>query len=678
VTSRHGNAHARTRPPRLVLRFAVYTAIGLAFAGAGIFLLVRSYATSQAELSIKYHARFVAESALGDRLYTGDFARPVARERLAELDVLFRQKVLVDGVLRGSLYGRDGRVAYSSDHRLIGRRTPDSDRVWKALRSRLVGSSVSHLDAGTADRGPKVLKEFVPFRFGMRAPAGVFVLDQDYAPIARAARTIFLPIVGVLEFVLLALYFSFLPILRRVGLRLRQQLEEIEHQALHDSLTGLPNRALFRDRVEQALLAARRNGERVAVMLIDLDRFKEVNDTLGHDSGDRLLQELGRRLQGVLRDSDSVARLGGDEFGVLLPVDVMARVGNTAGRVHKALESPFQLDELSLDVGASIGVALFPENGDDVETLVKHADVAMYTAKERKTGYEVYAAEVDSNDARRLSLAAELRGAVERGELVVHYQPKARLDTGAIESVEALVRWNHPDRGVLPPLEFVPLAEQTGAVKPMTLHVLNKALRQCRAWEDNGFEVRIAVNLDMRNLLDLRFPEEVDVLLREWRLPAARLELEITESTIMADPVRVRRVANKLSAMGVGLAIDDFGTGYSSLRYLKSLPLDEIKIDKSFVLRMSEDRSDATIVRTTIDMARNLGLRVVAEGVETAEVWEALRAIGCDLAQGYFLARPSPPEEMGELLRERVPAANTSSRVVDLETRRYSAGRATR
>jgi diguanylate cyclase len=302
----------------------------------------------------------------------------------------------------------------------------------------------------------------------------------------------------------------------------------------------------------------------------------------------------------------------------------------------------------------------------------------MYTAKERKTGYEVYAAEVDSNDARRLSLAAELRGAVERGELVVHYQPKARLDTGAIESVEALVRWNHPDRGVLPPLEFVPLAEQTGAVKPMTLHVLNKALRQCRAWEDNGFEVRIAVNLDMRNLLDLRFPEEVDVLLREWRLPAARLELEITESTIMADPVRVRRVANKLSAMGVGLAIDDFGTGYSSLRYLKSLPLDEIKIDKSFVLRMSEDRSDATIVRTTIDMARNLGLRVVAEGVETAEVWEALRAIGCDLAQGYFLARPSPPEEMGELLRERVPAANTSSRVVDLETRRYSAGRATR
>ena len=638
----------RHRPPRLALRFAVYTALGLAFAAATILLFVRSYATQQAENAVKHHARFLTSVALSDRLRESDFAAPVSPRRRGELDRTFRTRVLLDGAVQAMLVGPDGKVTYASEHGAIGGIAQDGARIRRTLQGVSLRSAVGDVDVGRGE-SRKVLKVFVPVRFRRSSAAGAFVLYQDYAPIAKAARHAFLPIAGVLELVLVALYVSLFPILRRVTESMRRQMQEIEHQALHDGLTGLPNRRLFRDRIEQALIRARRDGTGVAVLLIDLDRFKEINDTLGHQTGDVVLQQLGNRLRGLLRETDTFARLGGDEFGIVLPLEGDPSLADVVQRIRAALDDPLSVQELSLGIEASIGGALFPEDGQDMETLVKHADVAMYAAKESRTGFELYEARRDENDTSRLSLASELRGAIDGEDLVLHFQPKVRVDTGTVESVEALVRWEHPEHGLLAPGRFIPIAEQTGLVKPLTLRVLESALRECSAWCSAGVDLRVAVNLDMRNLLDLRFPDEVRDLLERFGLDPGRLELEITEGTIMADPARVSEVAGRLSRMGVQLAIDDLGTGYSSLAYLHSLPIDEIKIDKSFVMNM-EDRSRSMIVRSLIELGRALDLRVVAEGVETKQAWEELRAHGCEYAQGFYLGRPVAADRVLDLI----------------------------
>jgi diguanylate cyclase (GGDEF)-like protein len=648
---------ARPKLPRLTVRFAVYTALGLAFATASIVLLVRSHATSQAEESVRRHARFVAEVALRDRLAPSDFDGAVVGERRAVLDRIFRDRVILDGAVEAMLYAPDGTIAYATDHTLIGTRRADDSLLQEALRGTFVRSGVGELPARGERTSSKVLRVFVPVRFGRSAPVGAFVLYHDYGPIARTARDAFLPIAAVLELVLLSLYVSLFPILRRVTESLRRQLHEIEHLALHDSLTGLPNRRLFRDRVEQALLWAKRSGNRVAVLIIDLDRFKEINDTLGHQSGDDLLRELGVRLRALLRESDTFARLGGDEFGVVLPHDREARVVEVIERIRAALEEPFVLQGLSLGIDASIGVSVFPRDGEDVETLMKRADVAMYVAKEACSGVEVYEAERDSNDAGRLALAGELRAAIQGDGLLLHFQPKVSLASADVESVEALVRWRHPERGILPASEFVPLADQSGLIKPLTAYVLDAALRQCRSWADDDVDVRVAVNVDMRTLLDLRFPEEVETVLRKYELDPGRLELEITEGTIMADPIRVKQIAARLSKLGVQLAIDDFGTGYSSLAYLHTLPVNEIKIDKRFLQNIADDASGAAIVRSIVGLGRNLGLRVVAEGVETTKALELVGGYGCGFAQGFLLA---PPTEAAELALERLGAATAA------------------
>jgi diguanylate cyclase (GGDEF)-like protein/PAS domain S-box-containing protein len=435
---------------------------------------------------------------------------------------------------------------------------------------------------------------------------------------------------------------------------LLRQAQLNEQQALHDSLTGLANRTLFRDRIEYAIRAARRDGGRVGVVMIDLDRFKEVNDSLGHHAGDELLQELGRRLEGAVRSSDTVARLGGDEFGLLLTgrcepdgVALLLR------EIADAVETPVVIQELPLGVEASIGVAFYPDHGDDVDTLLRHADVAMYLPKESDSPAAFYDAESDTYDPVRLTLVGELRRAIEQRELVLHYQPKALLTTGAICSVEALLRWHHPQRGLVMPDDFIPLAQQTGLMKPLTLYVVEEALAQAAAWRGRGLELPIAVNLSMRNLLDLELPEQIAALLAKWEVAPELLELEITESHMLGDPVRSKLVLERLSALGLGLAIDDFGTGYSSLRHLRRLPIREIKIDRSFVANMVTDEDDATIVRSTIEVGRNLGLRVVAEGVETMEIWHRLAALGCTIAQGTCLSDALPADELEVWLGDR-------------------------
>jgi diguanylate cyclase (GGDEF)-like protein len=474
-----------------------------------------------------------------------------------------------------------------------------------------------------------------PARRRLAAERGAMIRrDMDVA--TRASLAALAVLLAVTEPLLLALLGLPVLALHRAGRR----ADASAHQALHDVLTGLPNRALFHDRVDRALASALRDATHPVVMLLDLDRFKDINDALGHHNGDELLRQIGPRIAGVLRSSDTVARLGGDEFAVLLPTAPDADAGAEVGeKILAALAEPFVVHGVELDVGASLGIACFPQHGEDVETLVKRADAAMYLAKGTRSGSELYVAERDGlPDA--LAVVGDLRRGLDDGELAVVYQPKVDLLTGEVRGVEALVRWMHPDRGLVLPASFVGHAEHTGLIRPLTMHVLEAAVVQIGDWRRSGLDLKVAVNLSVRNLLDRGLPDDVAALLSRWDVPASALELELTESTIMADPARAREILTALHDLGVGLSIDDFGTGYSSLGKLKHLPVDEIKIDRSFVTGMARDRSDATIVRSTIDLARNLGLRVVAEGVEDGEVRDQLAQLGCDLGQGYLFSAP--------------------------------------
>jgi diguanylate cyclase (GGDEF)-like protein/PAS domain S-box-containing protein len=447
---------------------------------------------------------------------------------------------------------------------------------------------------------------------------------------------------------------------KRAQEELVRQAAVNSHMALHDPLTGLPNRVLFAERIEQAIRHARRNGDQLAVLLLDLDRFKEVNDSLGHPAGDQLLIAVSDRIRGAIRDSDTFARLGGDEFGLLLPeLHGIADVELVLARVAAALEQPITVHTLPLAVEASIGVATYPDHGLDAQVLIQHADVAMYEAKRDSANACFYDRDSHEHDISRLTLVGELRRAMARDELLLHYQPKAILASGEVHSVEALVRWQHPDRGLIFPDAFIPIAQETSLIGPLTLHVLDLALRQGHEWRRCGLDLTIAVNLSTRNLLDREFPRRLEELLERCEMPATLLELEVTESAMLANPKRAKLVLGELAALGVRLSIDDFGTGYSSLSYLRELPVDEIKIDRSFVMRMQDEGTDVAIVRSTIDLGRNLGLDVVAEGVETQETWDRLRELGCRTAQGYFLSRPLEPDMLTAWLiarRARVPA----------------------
>jgi diguanylate cyclase (GGDEF)-like protein len=401
-----------------------------------------------------------------------------------------------------------------------------------------------------------------------------------------------------------------------------------------------------------AVANALRTGNPLSVLIIDLDGFKEINDTMGHMMGDAVLREIGKRLQQGLRDSDTVARLGGDEFAIMLP-----GVGQTgaelAGRkLLAAIQEPLTIEGLNLDVHGSCGIALSPEHGTEAEVLVQRADVAMYVAKDDRSGCVVYAQELDRHSPERLALMGDFRHAIARDELRVQYQPKINLKTREIFGVEALVRWQHPQLGLIQPDRFIPMAEQTGAVRPLTLWMLERALQQCMQWKREGFDLIAAVNLSPRNLHDPELPERVRALLDSMKAPASMLELEITESVIMSDPLRSLQVLTRLSKMGLRLAVDDFGTGYSSFTYLRKLPVHEIKIDKSFIDDMVHDH-DEVIVQSTIELAHNLGLTCVAEGVEDETTLERLAELGCDSAQGSFISPALDGSEVGEWLRKR-------------------------
>ncbi len=433
----------------------------------------------------------------------------------------------------------------------------------------------------------------------------------------------------------------------------KHQVTSLRHQAMHDALTGLPNRAMLFESLDRMIEEARSSGAIVALMLMDLDRFKEVNDTFGHHFGDALLKQVSFRLRNQLHHQDVVARLGGDEFALVLPrVDDASAAAQTARRILGTLEQPFVIEGQVLEVGASIGIALFPEHGTDARTLLRRADVAMYEAKQRQSGYSFHSHDGDSRSPDQLALVVELRHAVERNELVAHYQPKLHMRSGLMTRAEVLVRWDHRHRGHLPPAQFIPLAERTGLIRGVTDWLLDHAIGQCRVWQDAGAPIHIAVNVSARSLLDQSLPEKVQSTLDRWGVDPRFLKIEITESSIMADPAHALAILSMLQSMGVRLSVDDFGTGYSSLTHLRELPIDEIKIDKSFVIGMRESEADAAIVRTVIDLAHNLGKQVCAEGVEDEATWRTLKELGCDLAQGFWIAKPMAADDLMEWLTE--------------------------
>jgi diguanylate cyclase (GGDEF)-like protein len=433
-----------------------------------------------------------------------------------------------------------------------------------------------------------------------------------------------------------------------VALRNGELIGQLRHDAAHDALTGLPNRANLQRRLGSALeevLAGRRTG--AAVMILDLDDFKEVNDTLGHQQGDLLLVEVATRLTAAVGSVGTVARLGGDEFAILIPEsgdeDLVLRVGR---RVLRALEQPVVLDGLEVQVSGSMGVALAPAHADDPAALLKRADMAMYDAKTSTRGLRLYDADLDTNNPRRLTLVSELRSALHNGEIQVHVQPQGRLADGQVVRTEALARWYHPELGQVPPDEFIPLAERSGLIGPLTTYVLDSALAACAQWRATGHDVGVAVNLSTRSLHDADLVEEVDRLLRRHGVPAHKLTLEVTEGSVMADPARAVALLHRLRDRGVRLSVDDFGTGYSSLSYLKRLPVQEVKIDRSFITSLREGGEDVAIVRAIVDLGRHLGLEVVAEGIEDQATWDLLASMGCDLGQGWHLGRPMPTADL--------------------------------
>ena len=415
---------------------------------------------------------------------------------------------------------------------------------------------------------------------------------------------------------------------------------QILRLAYEDSLTGLPNRPKFNERLLAAVTAYRKSGRPVSVLVMDLDRFKYITDTLGHVAGDVVLQEVAKRLLAASRESDTVARLGGDEFAMLLSGGGSERAPVLARMIQATLEEPIDLDGQPVDVGCSIGIAHCPAHGEDPGMLLRHADIAMYVAKHQKSGYAVYDARYDLHRAEHLSLLGDLRKAIGEDQLRLHYQPKIDLRRGQVVGVEALVRWEHPERGLVPPSEFVPFAEQTGVIRLLTRWVLEEALRQCGAWYATGLTLNVSVNVSTRDLLDRDLAQVVDEAARRHGVPTELLTIEVTESALVEDPQRAQETIRSLKQRGVRLSLDDYGTGYSSLANIQRLQFDELKVDRSFVTHMSRREKDSAIVRSTIELSHNLGLTVVAEGAEDVEVIAMLRELGCDLIQGYAVSRP--------------------------------------
>ena len=601
-------------------------------------------------------ARIIAHIGIEPHLSPQDLRTGLTPAGIRALDQQLSARSVTQDLARIKIWNSHFKVIYSDDHSLIGRTLPPSDDLLHALAGRPDDADVvtprRHTETASEVGLGELVEVYVPLRFASSGPPeGAFEIYLSYRPIASALasdkRTIALLVAIGLALLWAILY----RIVARASRRLRRQSRENYRLARYDPLTGLPNRTLFIERVSSAARHESRHDGAVAVLLIDLDRFTEVNNTLGVANGDELLREVARRLRDEIPEETLVARLGGDEFAVLCSrTEGVADALRIAAALQASLQAPASLNGVALNVEASIGVAVMGEHAENPDVLLRRADAALAHARSRGGRIQVYAPECDQFDAEGLVLLGQVRAALERGEFIVYYQPKVDMHSRRIIGVEALVRWQPPEHGMLPPMRFIPLIEQTALVGPLTLHVIEQALRQLVAWRRSGIELELSVNLSARNLIDAELPGRIASLLEQHGIPAERLTVEVTESAAVIDRGRAVAGLEALRASGVGVSIDDFGTGNASIEYLATLPASEIKIDRSFITDILEDRRSEAIVRSTIELARNLELTVVAEGIESEAVMDHLATLGCEVGQGFFISRPLPADELARLL----------------------------
>jgi diguanylate cyclase len=658
----HERGARRQSMPRVFLTYAV---VGLVLVVVLGFVLASSYRREAQRRGIaegRSEAILIAETAVEPLLDGRPLSTTLSASEQAELRALVRTAVRSHEVLRLRLRDLQGNVVFSDDGSGFTQRPEDEalDAAHGTVVARLTHVNSDANDTGSI--GPLAVEVYVPLVAGTPLRrVGVLEVYLPYAPINADVSAGLSGLYRDLALGLGALYLALFAISISVTRRLRRQLRVNTYLAEHDALTDLPNRIVFHKRAATAVAAAQRKEVPVVVAIVDLDRFKEINDTLGHRNGDALLAELATRLADELRPDDTVARLGGDEFGLVLR-DCTDPAG-ALWRLRAAVAREVHVNGLALSVDASIGYAMVREDGVEVDELLQRAEVAMYAAKARHAGVLRYDLSQDLYDAANLTLAGELHNAIDAGELVLHYQPKARLSDRRVDAVEALVRWQHPTLGLLAPDRFIPLAEQSDLIDRLTEWVVHRALSDvCDLQVVSGL-VSVAVNVSARNLGRPGLVELIRTELANSGLPAELLVVEMTETALLADPSGANQVLSELRVLGVKVSLDDFGSGQTSLGYVATMPIDELKIDRSFISELATSRADAAIVQSVVDLGHNLGLQVVAEGIETEEVWAATVATGCDLAQGYLLARPMPIAEVATwLAANRVPQMTSSAR----------------
>jgi diguanylate cyclase (GGDEF)-like protein len=626
-----------TAGSRLFLAYAAASLVLVALLGG---LLVQGYredAARQGEDQGRAQASVIEEMAVAPALDGADLANGLTATQRERLQGATDLAIFHGSVLSLRLRSFAGQVAFSDDGSTAGGIAVSDP----AFRSATAGRTDVAVVADAARSSGKVIRVLQPVIAGASGQAiGVLELYLPYDAIAAHLHRQMYVTYWRLGAALAGLYLVLALIAWSTTRSLRRYASRREHEAMHDGLTGLPNRAAFRARAREALAADGPTGSGGAIVLIDLNRFKEVNDTLGHHAGDELLKVVASRLAGALGTAGTVARLGGDEFGLVLPALPQDEVLGLLERARAELGRETLLDGVALRIEASYGVALYPAHGTEVEELLQHADAAMYHGKRGTTDIVLYEAGQVAHPAHWLVVQTELRHALERDELVLHYQPKVRFADDEIGGLEALVRWQHPERGLLSPAEFLPAAEQSGLIEPLTAWVLRRALADQAGWTALGQSWPVAVNVSARNLEAPGFPRFVAELLAEHGTAAGRLLLEVTETALAGDAEKAARAVVELAGLGIGVAVDDFGIGYTSLSQLRSVPVAEVKIDRMFVAELDSDPQNQAIVRSVIALAHGLGLRVTAEGVETQRVSAWLAAAGCDDAQGYLYARP--------------------------------------
>jgi diguanylate cyclase (GGDEF)-like protein len=604
-------------------------------------------------------AQLIARLGIQPRLTPSDLRDGLSARGIHELDEQLRARSVQRDLARIKIWNNHGKIVYSDDHRLIGQspNTSGDDDLHDALEGQPDPAEVVTPERGTETASEvglgRLVEVYVPLRFVPAGPpAGAFEIYLSYRPIATAINRDKKMIALLIAIGLGLLWAILYRIVARASRRLRQQAAENDRLARYDQLTGLPNRTLFIEGIEDAVRRSKRGADAVGVLLIDLDRFTEINNTLGTANGDHVLCEVARRLRGSVRDDALVARLAGDGYAVLVHgTQGVPDALSAAAAIQASCDSAIVLDDVEVRVEASIGIAVMGEHADIPNVLLQRADAALAHARSHHSGIEVYSPECDHFDATRLKLLTEVSGALERGEFVLQYQPQIELQSGRITGVEALVRWHHPEHGVLAPPEFIALIEQTALIRPLTLALIDQALGQLVIWRGLGIDIQMSVNLSARNLLDTELPQRVAEILDRHQMPPDRLIVEVTESAAMTDPHRAVAVLAALRATGIGVSVDDFGTGNASIEYLAQLPATELKIDRSFITEILEDHRAQAIVRSTIDLARNLGLTVVAEGIETEAVLSHLVGLGCDTGQGYLISRPQPADALTASLK---------------------------